>query len=317
MKRIIFCLFCISVLFVSCNKKNETNNSTTVQNDDVVILNGSNNEIVISDSTETIVVTGDNNQVSTESSVDNVNITNAELYNHNTDDPEYWTNEKQKEIYEILFEKEDLTEVLKFRDFIESLAKYHHDDPVYEYNPVFLCYEKYPENLTFLLENRKNLFLHGNLEYGNYSESPFLYVVKNQSLDDVKFYFDKAIPVLESKEDWLYGSRNAGGPRFGIGGNILLYAGSEEIRDYLISKGVPAEIDAVSYFEYHLLDDSTDIYEIPGFDNPVIATISKTDSFTALKVLTYKIDNEKWLRIKFNDIEGWIPSSSFYYDTGI
>lgn len=317
MKKKVFILFCISIFFISCNKKNESQNQTIIQTDDVLTVNSSDNTIIFSNSTEKLVIKGDNNQVSTEDSKDNVNITNSELYNHHTEDPNYWTNEKQKEIYETLFEKQELEEVIEFRNFIESLAKYHHDDPIYEYNPIFLCYEKYPDNLGFFLEKKKELFLSGTINWGDYSESPFLYVVKNKTIDDIKFYFDNELPVLESKDELLYGSRNAGGPRFGIGGNILLYTDNEEIRNYLISKGVPSEIDAVSYFAYYLKKDNVEIYELPGFKNQVIATISKNDNFTALKVLTYKIDDEQWMKIAFNEIEGWIPQSSFDYDTGI
>ena len=237
-------------------------------------------------------------------------------YNHHTDDPNYWTNEIQKEVYDSLFQKQDLNEVLKFRTFIESLAKYHHNEPLYEYNPIFLCYEKYPENLQFFVENKKELFLSGNMNWGDYSESPFLYVVKHKSLEDVKFYFDNEIPVLECKDELLYGTRNAGGPRFGIGGNILLYAENEEIRNYLISKGIPTEITAVDFF-YYLKDESADIYEHPGLNNSVVTVITKEDSFTPISVLTYRIDNQKWMKIKVNEIEGWIPENSFDYDTGI
>ena len=76
-------------------------------------------------------------------------------------------------------------------------------------------------------------------------------------------------------------------------------------------------MDAVKYFVYYLREDTADIYENPGFNNTVLATISKDEKFTALKVLTYKIDNQKWMKINFNDTEGWIPESSFDYDTGI
>ena len=155
------------------------------------------------------------------------------------------------------------------------------------------------------------------MNWGDYSESPFLYVIKNKSLEDVKFYFDNEIPVLESKDELLYGSRNAGGPRFGIGGNILLYAENEEIRNYLISKGIPTEIKAVDYFYYYLKDDSVNIYENPGLNNSIVATITKEDSFTPISVLTYRIDNQRWMKINFNEKEGWIPESSFDYDTGI
>ena len=51
--------------------------------------------------------------------------------------------------------------------------------------------------------------------------------------------------------------------------------------------------------------------------NSIVATITKEDSFTPISVLTYRIDNQKWMKIKFNEKEGWIPESSFDYDTGI
>ena len=92
---------------------------------------------------------------------------------------------------------------------------------------------------------------------------------------------------------------------------------NEKIRNYLISKGIPTEIKAVDYFYYYLKDDSVNIYENPGLNNSIVATITKEDSFTPISVLTYRIDNQKWMKIKFNEKEGWIPESSFDYDTGI
>ena len=86
---------------------------------------------------------------------------------------------------------------------------------------------------------------------------------------------------------------------------------------YLISKGIPTEIKAVDYFYYYLKDDSVNIYENPGLNNSIVATITKEDSFTPISVLTYRIDNQKWMKINFNEKEGWIPESSFDYDTGI
>ena len=70
-------------------------------------------------------------------------------------------------------------------------------------------------------------------------------------------------------------------------------------------------------FYYYLKDDSINIYENPGLNNSIVATITKEDSFTPISVLTYRIDNQKWIKIKFNEKEGWIPESSFDYDTGI
>ncbi len=303
MKKVLFLLICICILFISCTGKEKTK---TVQTEKKIA------ETPVETNTveETPVITNTVEEISE-------NAVSASDYNHHTDDPNYWTNERQKEVYDALFQEQNFTEILNFRTFIESLAQYHHGEPLYEYNPVFLCYEKYPESLQFFVENKKELFLCGNMTWGDYSESPFLYVVKNKTLQDVEFYFDNEIPVLESKEELLYGSRNAGGPRFGIGGNILLYAANEEIRDFLISEGVPSELDAVKYFVYYLREDTADIYENPGFNSTVLATISKDEKFTALKVLTYKIDNQKWMKINFNDTEGWIPESSFNYDTGI
>ena len=307
MKKTLVVVICICFVFISCTKKEQTKieQNSEVEKDETIIFNNDISTLKIQTNTE------NQNEEITEV------ITSSADYNHHTDDPNYWTNEKQKEVYNVLFQKQDLTEVLNFHTFIESLAKYHHNEPLYEYNPIFLCYEQYPENLQFFLENKKELFLFGNMNWGDYSESPFLYVIKNKSLEDVKFYFDNEIPVLESKDELLYGSRNAGGPRFGIGGNILLYAENEEIRNYLISKGIPTEIKAVDYFYYYLKDDSVNIYENPGLNNSIVATITKEDSFTPISVLTYRIDNQKWMKIKFNEKEGWIPESSFDYDTGI
>ena len=96
MNRKVFILLCFSICFISCNKKNESNNQTNVQTEDVLIVNSSNNTIIFSDNTDKIVIKGDNNQVSSESSKDNVNITNSELYKNHTDNylNEFFLNKK-------------------------------------------------------------------------------------------------------------------------------------------------------------------------------------------------------------------------------
>ncbi|MCQ2583736.1 MAG: SH3 domain-containing protein [Treponema sp.] len=317
MKTKIFFLLCVGIFFISCSEKNSSKSQSVSQNEETAVSSPGKKEVVMSEAPAQVEIKEDNNQESEVIAEEKVAGSNKELYNHHTEEPKYWTIERQKEIYETLFKDKDLEEAKCFRNFILSLAKYHHDDPVYEYNPIFLCYEKYPEYLQSFLEINKDLFHIGNVYEGDYSESPFVYAVKNKSLEDVKFYFDNNLSPLEGNEDLIYGTMNAGGPRFGIGGNILYYAGTEEIRDYLISQGVPSEIDPASYLEFFLLEDDVNIYDNPGVNNQVLATISRNDSFKGIKVLAYKVDNARWLKIKFNEIEGWISSSSFAYDTGI
>lgn len=231
--------------------------------------------------------------------------------------PMHWTLELQKKNYDQLFAAGSLVKALEFREFVESLAQYHHDEPVYEYNPVILCYEKYPEYIPLVYEVKPELFLSGSLKEGMYQESPFLYVVKNGTLEDVKFYFENSIPCLDAGADRLYGSTNRGGPRFGPGGNILLYAEKPEIRDYLISQGVPESVEPVSYFYYYLTKDEVEMHSGPGFDGDPVMTLAKTTSFTPMAILTYKVDGTQWLKILADGTEGWVPMNCIGYDTGI
>ena len=133
MKKTLVVVICICFVFISCTKKEQTKieQNSEVEKDETIIFNNDISTLKIQTNTE------NQNEEITEV------ITSSADYNHHTDDPNYWTNEKQKEVYNVLFQKQDLTEVLNFHTFIESLAKYHHNEPLYEYNPIFLCYEQY------------------------------------------------------------------------------------------------------------------------------------------------------------------------------
>ncbi|MBR3812529.1 MAG: hypothetical protein IKK38_01520 [Spirochaetaceae bacterium] len=71
--RKLLILVCISFIFLGYSKKSPNENKPTIQNEGTVIVNSSNNNIVISDSAEAIIINGDNNTVSTESSAENKN----------------------------------------------------------------------------------------------------------------------------------------------------------------------------------------------------------------------------------------------------
>lgn len=233
------------------------------------------------------------------------------------DNPGYWTLERQRDIYEKLFSEMNLDEAWYFRHFVESLAQYHHDDPVYEYNPFFLCCEKYPEILPLMFEAEPELFLCGNCDTGDWSESPIIYVIKNNLLEWVKFFFENNIPFSDVSDNVLYGSLNRGGPRFRFGGNLLLYAEDSEIRDYLISQGIPSESKPKAWYEYYLTIDSTDVYAEPGLGNPVLTSITRETSFTVESILTYRIDGTQWMKIVAGNTEGWIQTTGVGYDSGI
>lgn len=243
-----------------------------------------------------------------------------EMRKEHQKDPNFWNNDIQKNIYEKLLEKRYFDEMLKFREFIESLAEYHHWDPVYEYNPVFLCFEKDDtEALNFLLENNKDLFTKGSLTYGMYSISPLVYVLREKSLEDVKLFFENNIE-WNQKEELLYGTRDSGGPRFGMGGNILQFAKDDETVEYLIQQGVETEIDAPQYFSYTLKKDSVSIYTKDDKDFILTDEISNETNFMPTKVLAYAINNQRWVKIQYGENlekEGWILRSDIDYDTGI
>lgn len=241
----------------------------------------------------------------------------AEEMEKNQKSPDHWTNDLQKQMYDQLFEAQELDKALEFRNFIESLAQYHHNEPVYEYNPVFLCYEKYPEILPLILEVKPELFTRGNMNFGSWSKAPIVYVLENLGLEEVKFYFENNIPFLDVREDLLFGTLNRGGPRFGIGGNILTYAKDPEVIEYMISQGIPAEVEASEWFSYSLRTDTLDVHSTPGNDTEVIGMLTKGTPIKAISVLTYRVDGSKWMKISFNDTEGWIPDSGFNYDSGI
>jgi len=233
----------------------------------------------------------------------------------NSDDPYYWTNEIQKERYDSLFREKNLKEVLNFRNFIESLAAYHHKEPVYEYNPLLLCFEKYKDLLPFFLKNRPDLFITRNASSGDYSEAPIVYVLKNCSLNELKFFFDNKIN-WEQPEEKLFGTRNAGGPRFGLGGNILLYAKNKETLDYLISQGVKTEDKAPNFF-YYFRHSVVSVYEAPGLSSNKIDEIPDSVEFTPVSVLMYCPDNYEWMKIEYDGRQGWISTYDFDYNTGI
>lgn len=78
MKRKIFSLLCICIFFVSCNSRNTSQKQTDVQKEDTINVNSSDNEIVISDSTDNMIIHEDNNKVETNVILEQKQIT--ELY---------------------------------------------------------------------------------------------------------------------------------------------------------------------------------------------------------------------------------------------
>jgi len=234
------------------------------------------------------------------------------IYYKNIKSPEVWTFEEQIKKYDDFFTNKKDSEILEFYDYIKSIQKYHHYEPVYIYNPIFLCFDKYPEYLDYFLKNRIELFTHGNIEYSNYLKSPFIYVLQNKSLQELKYFYDNKISNLFTKEEFLYGSLERGGSRFGIGGNFLLYTDDMDKIKYLISKGVPKTANAPSDFDYLITEDNVKVYDNPGFDKNVIHILNKNEIINGIKITTFKINNFQWLYISHEDIKGWIVASRDY-----
>lgn len=320
MKKWLILLVCACVLFAGCTPKEQeeaqSETEASVAETAVEVTEQKPERLVVVEKTVPAVVKAEPEQ----EKVPQGNLIDMdqiwENMNAHAAEPAWWTIDRQKESYEYLFNTGLLDEALEFRNFIESLAQYHHNEPVYEYNPVLLCYEEYPEIIPLIFQEKPDLFTRGNITSGSYSSAPIVYVLQNLGLEEVKFYFENNIPFLDVSEDMLFGTMNRGGPRFGIGGNILTYAKDPEVIEYLISKGIPTEVKAYDFF-YYLKGDTLDVHSAPGKDTDIVGTLTNETMFKALSVLSYKVDGSQWMKISFDDMEGWIPQSGFNYDTGI
>ena len=89
MKKTLVVVICICFVFISCTKKEQTKieQNSEVEKDETIIFNNDITTLKIQTNTE------NQNEEITEV------ITSSADYNHHTDDPNYWTNEKQKEVY--------------------------------------------------------------------------------------------------------------------------------------------------------------------------------------------------------------------------
>lgn len=310
MKKVIVCLLCVSLLVAGCAKKEpgESGEEEVLQDAQTVAMM----------ETEPAVSTEQEPAAVVEAPAEE-EMTMEDLYAQmaDDDDPMSWTINRQKKVYDMCFQRGNLYDALVFRCFIESLAQYHHNEPVYEYNPVFLCYEKYPDIIPLIFQEKPELFTRGNIDFGSYSKAPVVYAIQNLGVEDVAFYYENNIPFLDVSEDHLYGTLNRGGPRFGIGGNLLTYASDPEIIEYLISQGIPPEVEAEGSYFYYLTQDEVEVHAEPGNDTEIVGTLTEETRFKALSVLTYDVDGHQWMKVSFDGIEGWIPRSSFQYDTGI
>lgn len=231
-------------------------------------------------------------------------------------DPIFWNNSMQEGVYINLFSKKDVNQIIKFREFIESLATLHGKEPVYEYNPVILAIKSYPKMLTPLFEKRPDLFLHGSTEYGNYTIAPIIYVLRNSYLENLKFFFDNNIDWEKSYE--MYGSRNAGGSEYFLGGSLLTDAENLETIDYLVSKGFSKEKE-ISDYDIYICKEIINLYENPSFNSKVINQLSAEVKISGIVITLYKSENYQWIKLQTQDgITGWAPLDlSISYNTGI
>lgn len=226
-------------------------------------------------------------------------------------EPYYWTLDLQEAKYHFLFSEKDIEGVLRFRNFVESLAQYHHGEPVYEFNPVILAIYSYPGFLEELFAKRPDLFTHGHYTMGDYGISPIVYTLRNCYLSKLKFFFEHDIPDLDKQP---YGSRQA----YWLGGNLITDARAQDMEEYLIGKGYEAEKSAIDYY-YYLTKDGVNVFDAPGYENQVIDRLSKDTKIEATAVTMYKRNGVQWIKIKYSSgQEGWITQDlGLGFDSGI
>jgi hypothetical protein len=317
MKRMIIFVIIYGFIITSCTKQR------------IAGKDGSHSDIIIGDKIQTETITdnyNDENSVVIEQKkivVDSFSLNQLyeisnlrELKYDEIIDPIFWNNSFQEGMYRILFNKKDIDGIIKFREFIESLAKYHHDDPVFEYNPVLLAIDNYSDLLPALYIKRADLFLHGHIHQGDYSLSPIIYTLRNGKYSVLQFFFDNNINWEKSIE--LYGSGNRGGTEYPLGGNLLTDARNENCMDYLINKGFETERDLTGK-EITIRAEATNVFSEPDFNSTVVCQLERGINIPTIKITMYKNYSYQWIQIETVDgYYGCIPfNNSVYYDTGI
>lgn len=299
MKRMMcFCLLCL-ISLVGCSKNENTTKLAPVTNIDDAVEK----------STQTYPESFSLSKIEDISSI-------KELKFNEVIDPIFWNNSMQEGVYINLFNKKDIKQIIKFREFIESLASLHSNEPIYEYNPVILAINSYPEMLSDLFNSRPDLFLHGSTDYGNYSVAPIIFALRNGSLDNLKFFFDHNISWDKSHE--MYGSRNMGGSEYFLGGTLLTDARNKDTIDYLISKGFKEE-ENISDYDIYICQDVINLFETQSFNSKIVTQLNKNIKITGISITLYKSENYQWIKLQTQDgIIGWAPlDMSISYNTGI
>jgi hypothetical protein len=230
-------------------------------------------------------------------------------------DPVFWNLSMQEGMYRLFFQRNDLAGAARFRAFIENLAEFHHGDPVYDYNPVILALDEFPNALPELYKNRADLFLRGHITGGGYTVSPIVHAVRTKNLEGVRFFMENNVPWQDSQE--MYGTRDRGGTEYPLGGSLLTDSGSRTISDYLVSKGFEreAKLDAPIYIAVSEIN----VFSQPDFNSPIVCSLANAAAIKPITITLYKNDGYQWVCFETETGEiGWAPFlKSIDYDSGL
>ncbi|GMO53196.1 MAG: hypothetical protein Pg6C_19430 [Treponemataceae bacterium] len=232
-----------------------------------------------------------------------------------TVDPVFWNLSMQEGMYRLFFQRNDLAEAARFRGFIENLAEFRRGEPVYDYNPVILALDEFPNALPELYKNRADLFLRGHITGDGYTISPIIHAVREKNLEGTRFFLENNVPWRDSQE--MYGTRDRGGSEYPLGGSLLTDSDSRAVSDYLVSKGFEREanLDALIY----IAASEINVFSQPDFNSPIICRLAKDAVIKPIKITLYKNDGYQWICFETGAGEiGWAPFlKSIDYDSGI
>ena len=218
-----------------------------------------------------------------------------------------WTYEIQKCFYCYYFEKKDFEQIKTFYNFIKELDSKSFGSLAFA-NPVIIAIEKFRYNsyLTNLYEIIPDAF-ERNAYDGNVDlPAPIIYAIESNILNNVKFFFEKNIPIKINED--LFGSLDRGGSRFNFGFNLLTAINNpnaNRIKEYLISQGFAPETDAPN--RDYILRSAQNVYQEPGISSICLGRIYPYTKIKVKKYTNYKKNGFQWVQIQYdNNKSGWI-----------
>jgi hypothetical protein len=280
--------------------------------------------------------------------VDLMQITNANF--REIRDAQFWTEDKQMDIYIHFFYDNNIEAVLEFRRYMEDLDREiaessgwginsfstnyprphlinpvilligttifdHNTDRFLNMEILYSIYNEQPD--LFFQGNRESPYHSGDM----FSHPPLVHAIKNNNLEVVAFFVENVSDWKEmrSLNNWDFDQMVMWD--IGLGGNLLSYLPEQRswnkesrsrLYNFLVEQGVEEYTDVSGNpISVSSSLEETNVWSEPNINSEIIRRIGTEDEIKAIKVTTYIIDNYRWINFEMEDkMTGWAPINS-------